>query len=209
MSFPVKICGITRIEDALHAERLGAFAVGFIFFRKSPRYIDPEAAGRVSRALGPRIARIGVFVDEEPDEVRRIASVVALTSVQLHGDEPPEYLRKLSGTEVIKAFRVGRDFEPGHLSRYPAGWFLLDTFVPGVGGGTGKTFDWSLARPCREYGRVILAGGLHAGNLREAVQIAAPWGVDVSSGVEVSPGVKDHEKMDALFQALEKNSEHL
>lgn len=209
MAFPVKICGITRDGDALLAERLGAFAVGFIFYPKSPRYIAPAAAGEISRVLGRGIERVGVFVDESPDTVRETVSSARLTAVQLHGGESPEYARELRGVKVIRAFRVGDGFDPGVLRGYPADFFLLDTGVKGSHGGTGKTFDWTLARPCGVHGKVILAGGLTAGNLREAVETAHPWGVDISSGVESAPGVKDAEKMTAVFQVMRSISENV
>jgi len=207
MPFPIKICGITRREDALLAERMGAFAAGFVFYPKSPRYIAPEAAGKITRALDGPILRVGVFVDAPPETVRDAVSFAGLDTVQFHGDESPEYVKEFGDMTVIKSFRVGEDFDPARLRLYPADFFLLDAFVPGERGGTGKPFDWSRAIPCREHGRILLAGGIHAGNAREAVCIAAPWGIDVSSGVESAPGIKDAEKMKALFQAMGRESE--
>ena len=204
MSVLVKICGITRAGDALLAEQLGAFAVGFVFFRGSSRFIEPEAAGDISRRLGPRIERIGVFVDEDPRVVRAAVRIAGLTAVQLHGSESPLYIRALDGITVIKAFHVGGDFEPRVLADWPRGRFLLDTAVKGLHGGTGHAFDWQLAAPCRPFGDIIIAGGLTAGNVREAVGIAEPWGVDVSGGVESSPGIKDETKLRAFFDALRR-----
>jgi phosphoribosylanthranilate isomerase len=207
--FPIKICGITRGEDALLAGELGAFAVGFIFYPKSPRYIAPETAGEISRRLGKSMLRVGVFVDAPIETVREIISTAGLSAVQLHGSESPEYAGMLRGILVIKAFRVGENFDHRVLRSYRADFFLLDTLVPGNHGGTGKSFDWSRALPCREHGKIILAGGLHAGNVREAVRVALPWGIDVSSGVESAPGKKDAAKMNALFQVMEKDIEKL
>ena len=204
MSFPVKICGVTRLEDALLARDLGAFAVGFIFYRKSPRYIEPESAGEISRALGQGIQRVGVFVDEAVEVVEETISRAGLSVVQLHGEENGEYIRKLSGVIIIKAFRVGDGFDTEILRGYPADFILLDTLTAGNRGGTGKSFDWALAAPCQTYGNIILAGGLNEYNIAEAVRTAHPWGVDISSGVENSPGVKDSGKMRRLFQSIEQ-----
>lgn len=188
----VKICGITREGDARTAEDLGADAVGFVFHPGSPRYIDPDAAGAVSRALGPFIARVGVFVDTPPEEMLRIARTAGLTAVQLHGAEPPEVIDALGGIPVIKAFRVGAGFDPPMVESWRANAYLFDTLVVGdVHGGTGRTFDWGLLDGAGEGRRYILAGGLTPENVAEAVRRVGPWGVDVSSGVERSPGIKD------------------
>ena len=203
MNVSIKICGITRREDALEAERLGAFAVGFVFYPGSRRFIDPCQAGYISRSLSSSIEKVGVFVDEEPEVIRETVRKASLTVVQLHGSEGPSFLQALEGIRIIKAFRVGEDFRSGILAGYQADYFLLDTCVEGAHGGTGKTFDWTAALPCREHGKIILAGGLHAGNVQEALRIARPWGVDVSGGVEEAPGIKDHEKMRAFFRAID------
>ncbi|MFC1692930.1 phosphoribosylanthranilate isomerase [Candidatus Latescibacterota bacterium] len=204
MKLNVKICGFTHEEDALLAEDLGASAIGFVFFQKSPRYITPEDAGKISDKLGPFIARVGVFVDEKPDTVKKTVKTARLTAVQLHGTENTEYIDLLEGIPVIKAFRVGNDFEPRDLERYKnVNTFLLDTYVKNHYGGTGITFDWSKANKCNKYGRIIIAGGLNESNATQAVECVHPWGIDVSSGVEKSPGLKDPEKMKALFRSLE------
>ncbi|MHB9028896.1 MAG: phosphoribosylanthranilate isomerase, partial [Candidatus Latescibacterota bacterium] len=158
---------------------------------------------------GKSILRVGVFVDEPIETVREVISTAGLSAVQFHGSECPEYVREVEGVTIIKAFRVGEDFDPGVLRSFRADFFLLDTFVPGSRGGTGKTFDWSRAFSCREHGKIILAGGLHAGNVREAVRIAAPWGMDISSGVESAPGIKDARKMKALFHVMGRDIEKL
>ncbi|MBT4485747.1 MAG: phosphoribosylanthranilate isomerase [Candidatus Latescibacteria bacterium] len=204
MNIAVKICGITRAGDALLAEEMGARAIGFVFFKDSPRYIIPEKAGEISGNLGPFTARVGVFVDEEPDTVISTARTARLTAVQLHGSESREYIGSLKGLNVIKAFRIGNDFDPGILKQFNAGAFLLDAYSSDAYGGTGKTFDWRIARKCSEYGRIIIAGGLNASNINEAVRIARPWGVDVSSGIESSPGIKDSEKMRSFFHSVAK-----
>ncbi|MBA7572683.1 N-(5'-phosphoribosyl)anthranilate isomerase [subsurface metagenome] len=204
MSIRVKICGITRPEDALFAEKAGASAVGFIFYPKSPRYIDPESVKEISGKLGPFISRIGVFVNEDPDEILHIFKTARLSAVQLHGSEKQEFIEKLNGIPVIKAFRVGKIFDCDELSRYDANAYLLDTYDPDSMGGTGKTFDWEIARRCGSLGKVILAGGLNESNISEAINSARPWAVDVSSGVESEPGIKDIRKIRALFQAVKE-----
>ena len=204
MNIRVKICGITRPEDALYAEELGASAIGFVFFCKSPRYIAPEKAGEISRKLGPFIARVGVFVDEDHGTVRNIVKTARLTAVQLHGSESPEYIDSLKGISIIKAFRVGLDWDGEELKRYDVSAFLLDTYASNMYGGTGFAFDWKKAFQYRNYGRIILAGGLNASNIHEALFTARPWGVDVSSGVETSPGIKDPEKMRAFLNEIKK-----
>jgi len=195
----IKVCGITRLEDALYAEKLGASAVGFVFFRKSPRYINPEQARTISGNLGPFIARVGVFVDEDPVIVHNIARTAHLTVLQFHGAESPDYINAFKGFGIVKGLRVGDNFNPKILSMYKKNTILLDTLIPDNYGGTGKTFDWEKALLCRNDYRIILAGGLNPSNVQEALRIAKPWGVDVSSGVELRPGIKDHEKMKAFF----------
>lgn len=203
---PVKICGITRREDAFLAESLGASAIGYVFYPKSKRYLSSEDAGSISSALGPFIGKVGVFVDETPETVVSIVHKAGLTAVQLHGAETQEYIDALGGIPVIKAFRVDEDFESGILETYTTPQaFLLDTAGTGGNyGGTGKTFDWSKAEPCRKYGRIILAGGLNTENISQAIETVRPWAVDVSSGVEISHGVKDREKMTAFMDAVRK-----
>lgn len=204
MDVTIKICGITRAEDALYAEELGASAVGFIFYPPSPRSISPADAGVISNALGPFIARVGVFVDENPDSVNEAVKTAGLTAVQLHGEESPEYIRKIRGAKIIKAFRIGADFDPEELGRYTVNAYLLDTYDKSGHGGTGKIFDWERAVPCMRYGKIILAGGLDADNITSAVRAVTPWGVDISSGVERKPGEKDHEKMKRFFDAIKR-----
>jgi phosphoribosylanthranilate isomerase len=209
MHISIKICGITRLEDALEAERLGAFAVGFVFYPGSRRFIDPDSAGEISRRLGASIQRVGVFVDERPETIRDTVRRAGLTMVQLHGSESPQFLHGLEGIRIVKAFKVGDGFDPGVMRDYRADYFLLDTFVEGSHGGTGRTFDWNIARSCAGRGKIILAGGLDSGNVARAAAIAQPWGVDVSGGVEGSPGVKDREKMREFFREAGKAGENV
>lgn len=202
MNTPVKICGIKKTEDALLAESLGAAAIGFVFYKKSERYIEPADARRISEALGPFVARIGVFVDEDPTVIRRTAELVPLTAIQLHGGETYDYVARLHEIPVIKAFRVGQGFEAVEMAKYTVSAYLFDTEVGDAYGGTGKAFDWRLTRDFHRYWRIILAGGLTPDNVREAIDIVKPWAVDVSSGVEARPGVKDHDKMRRFIEAV-------
>ena len=199
----VKICGITNLEDALLAADLGAQALGFIFYSKSPRSIKPEAARDIISSLPPLVLSIGVFVDEEAGVVREVAQTVGLDWVQLHGKESPDYCRTL-GRRVIKGFRVQDESSLAVLPDYrdAVQALLLDTYRPGTPGGTGETFDWELARRAQDYGPIILAGGLTAANISQAITVAQPAAVDVASGVEAGPGVKDPEKLRAFFAAV-------
>lgn len=203
----VKICGITNLEDARLAADLGAQALGFIFYPKSPRSIEPDAACDIIKSLPPLVLSVGVFVDEEAEFVRDVAAGVGLDWIQLHGQESPEYCRAL-GRRVIKAFRI-RDHScltalPSYRDASQA--FLLDAYRPGTPGGTGETFDWEVARQARKYGPVILAGGLTADNVAQAIRIAQPAAVDVASGVEAAPGKKDPKRLKEFFEAIRTSS---
>ncbi len=185
------------------AADLGAHALGFIFYPKSPRSVAPDAARDIIRALPPFVLTVGVFVDEEAGVVRDIASQAGLDWVQVHGRERPDYCKSL-GRRVIKGFRVkGQDiFEKLQQYQGAVQAFLLDAYKPGHPGGTGETFDWDLARRAAQYGPIILAGGLTANNLAEAIRIAQPAAVDVASGVEATPGRKDPKRLRAFFEAI-------
>lgn len=199
----VKVCGITNLEDAQLAAALGAVALGFIFYRKSPRAIEPEAASQIIRQLPPFVLSVGVFVNEEAGWVREVAERVRLDWLQLHGEEPPEYCRSL-GRNVLKAIRVHDQASLAQLRPYRGivRAFLLDTYTAGQQGGTGQTFDWTLARAASSLGPIVLAGGLRPENVAAAIQAAAPQAVDVASGVEAAPGKKDPERLRAFFQAV-------
>jgi phosphoribosylanthranilate isomerase len=189
----VKICGITNIEDALAAVEFGADALGFVFYKGSPRYIPPDGARGIIQRLPPFITTVGVFVDENPDEVERVLRYASIDVAQLHGHEPPEAC--MTGRRVIKAIRVKElsDLEP--LRHYHVSAFLLDTYTPEYLGGTGQIFNWDIALDAKQFGRIILAGGLTVDNIERAVRWVRPYGVDVSSGVEEEKGKKDHRKM--------------
>lgn len=200
----VKICGITGLDAARAAVDAGADALGFNFWRPGRRYVSPERTGEIVAALpdaGKAVWKVGVFVDEEPAVVLEIARRAGLSALQLHGTESPEYLEALGPYRKVKAFRVGDGFAPDSLARYRADAFLLD----GVGstpGGTGAAFNWQLAVAAKQFGRIILAGGLTPENVGEAVRRVAPWGVDVASGVESEPGKKDPERVRQFIRAV-------
>ncbi|MBI3933128.1 MAG: phosphoribosylanthranilate isomerase [Acidobacteria bacterium] len=188
----VKICGLRRAEDVAVAVAAGADALGFNFWKASPRYVSPQDAARLVPNVPPSVLTVGVFVDEEPERVLAIAEETGIMALQLHGSESPEYLDQLGAYLKIKTIKVGEGFQPQELSRYAsASLFLVEGLVAGMVGGTGRTFDWSLAEKAKEYGKIILAGGLTPENVAEAVRRVRPWGVDVASGVESEPGRKD------------------
>ena len=193
----VKVCGITNLEDALAALGAGAEMLGFNFYARSPRYVTPAAARRVVERLPEGVECVGVFVNESaPEEVARIAREAGVGAVQLHGDETPEFCRGLAGLTTIKALRVGPGYGPEAAAAYPTDAVLLDAYVAGEWGGTGRTFDWALARRTREaVPKLFLAGGLNPDNVAEAVAAVRPYAVDVCSGVETSPGRKSERLM--------------
>lgn len=198
----VKICGITNIEDAMAAVEAGADALGFIFYPGSRRYITPEAAGAIVSALPPFVSPVGVFVDETADAVLAAAHTSGLWSVQLHGKESAEFcaIIKAAGVRVIKAARVSGEADILALRGYDVSACLLDAYVPDCPGGTGTTCDWALALEAKKHGPVILAGGLTPENVALAIGTVRPYAVDVSSGVESSPGRKDHDKVRAFIK---------
>jgi phosphoribosylanthranilate isomerase len=198
----IKICGITNAEDAIAAADLGADAIGFVF-APSPRQISPDKAREIIMALPPLVQTVGVFVDEDPEKVASTAALCHLDLLQFHGKESASYCRGF-GQRVIKAVQVqGPDGLEG-CSEYSGvvDAFLLDTYVPGQKGGTGLTFDWNLALEAKRFGRIILAGGLNPDNVAAAITAVKPYAVDASSGLELKPGVKDHEKMARFIQRV-------
>jgi phosphoribosylanthranilate isomerase len=192
VSARVKICGITRLEDALAAAQAGADALGFNFWPKSKRYLEPRAAAEIIALLPPFVATVGVFVDPTRDEALRAAEASGVQWLQLHGDESPEFCAALP-LPVLKAVRVRHRASLDALDEYDVAGFLLDADSTGYGG-SGATFDWDLAAEAARRAPIVLAGGLRPENVADAVRKVRPWGVDVASGVESAPGVKDHEK---------------
>ena len=197
----VKICGITRVEDATIAVSLGATAVGFIFWPGSARRIAPADAAAIGAALPPEVWKVGVFVDAPADDIRRVIEAARLTAVQLHGGETPADAAALN-TRVIKAIALEHVGTPEVLDEWRGVPVLLDADDPVRKGGTGRTIDWRRAAEMAARHDIILAGGLRPGNVAEAIACVRPAGIDISSGVEVSPGVKDHDKLRSLFEAL-------
>jgi len=190
----LKVCGITNQADASAAIDAGASAIGFNFYRKSPRYIDAEAASAIST---PGALRVGVFVNEAPSAIGEIARLAALDVAQLHGDEAVADFPQ--GLAVWKAARVSAGFDLSQYAGTPAQAILLDGPAAELYGGAGVTFDWTLARNSRL--RIIVAGGLDASNVARAIALSDPWGIDSCSRIEASPGIKDHKKMTAFLQA--------
>ena len=192
MRTKVKICGITRLADALAAVEAGADALGFMFFAGSKRHIVAAAAAKIIHALPPFIARVGVFVNADAGTVRATVAECGLDTLQFHGEETPEFCRQFAPLKVVKAFRIQNAASLEPLPGYDVDAWLLDSYVAGTRGGTGEKFNWDLACQAKELGRpVILAGGLTPENIADAVQQVWPFGVDVSSGVETAPGQKD------------------
>ncbi|MCF6155311.1 MAG: phosphoribosylanthranilate isomerase [Candidatus Brocadia sp.] len=186
----VKICGITNSEDALAAIEFGADALGFVF-AKSPRQVTKEQARDIIEKLPPFVSPVGVFVDEKIDKIKGVCNFCNIHTVQLHGNEDPLYLNDLKGYKIIKAFRIREEDDLKLLANYKPHAFLLDSYVKGFMGGTGVPFKWEIAGQAHKYGTIILSGGLTHENVREAIHMVKPYAVDVSSGVESSPGKKD------------------
>jgi phosphoribosylanthranilate isomerase len=200
MQVKVKICGITNFDDAMAAVESGADALGFVFFKESPRYISYTNAASIINKLPSFLTTVGVFVSERPEHIENIITMTGIDVVQLHGEEPPEkciFMRR-----VIKAIRVETLESLDSLINYReiVSAFLLDTFTHGLFGGTGKIFNWDIAIEAKQFGRIILAGGLTPDNVTEAVRRVSPYGVDVSSGVEFERGRKDHKKMQLFIE---------
>ena len=206
----VKVCGITRLEDALLAVELGASALGFNFYQPSPRYIAPAAARDIIQRLPPFVEAVGVYANErEMDHVTAIADEAGVGAVQLHGPQFPDSAREPAGHPLIRAVAVGEDFKAEMLATLRAKAFLLDAFHPRLNGGTGRAFDWQLAREANRYGTIILAGGLNPGNVARAIQEVRPFAVDVASGVESAPGQKDPALLRAFFAAVQEADRNL
>jgi phosphoribosylanthranilate isomerase len=201
MRVRVKLCGVTRLEDALRAADLGVDAVGFNFVADSPRRVSPERAREIGAALPAFVTRVGVFADARPPSMEAAARTAGVHWLQLHGDESPETCATLA-LPWYKAHRVGPAFRPEDVARYGTRTFLLDACVPGLRGGTGRAFDWSVARRAAAYGTVILAGGLGPENVAEAIAEARPYAVDVNSGIESSPGIKDARRLQIFLRRV-------
>ena len=202
----VKICGITRPEDAELAASLGAWAIGFILWPQSKRVADPAIAAGIARTMRRRVELVGVFVNPTLDDVVHANEAIGFTHVQLHGDEGPAFctaVAERTGARVIKALRIGSGADIRAAARYHTDFHLLDAAAGAAYGGTGRTWDWSLLAQRHSSVPMILSGGLDPGNVAEAVAAARPWAVDVASGVESAPGVKDPAKVEAFIAAAQ------
>ena len=201
MSVTVKICGITSEADALAAAEAGVDAIGLMFYEGSPRHVTLEQAKAISAALPPHVMRVGVFVNAEEAFVHQALTECMLNILQFHGDETPEECSRYP-VMTLKAFRVQGEGTLAQLEAYPSAGYLLDAYVKDALGGTGATFNWDLAVRAQEFGKpIFLAGGLTPENVAEAVRKVQPFGVDVSSGVEIEPGRKDAEQMRTFVAA--------
>jgi len=200
----LKVCGITSHDDAMKAVEAGAVYLGFNFYPPSPRYISPELARGIVDLLPEGVIPVGIFVNEpHPDEVSRIMERGGMRLAQLHGDEDPEYCRAVGAERVIRAFRAASGFQIRQAMEYAVDAVLLDAYDPRLYGGTGKTVDWVMAASLAREVRLFLAGGLSPDNIQEAIRAVHPWAVDLNSGVESAPGVKDATKLRLLRQRLD------
>jgi phosphoribosylanthranilate isomerase len=202
----VKICGITNSADAMAAIDAGANLIGFNFYEKSPRHITPAEAAKIRAQLPQRVKAVGIFVNPRSADVMALRKSLKLDAVQLHGDESPDVVADIAAAApVIKAFRVEPEFPLAILDEYPGAFaFLFDAAHTGQYGGTGRTTDWDAARRAALSHRIILAGGLKVENVAAAVRIVRPYGIDVASGVESSPGKKDHERLREFIQEVRR-----
>jgi phosphoribosylanthranilate isomerase len=206
----VKVCGITSYEDALMAVDQGVDALGFNFYRQSPRYISPQDAHKIIARLPPLTVVVGLFVNEpQPEDAAEIARVAGVQVMQLHGDEDPDYCRRVSDWPLIKAVRIGPGRMESNLEQYPVQAFLLDSKDDRLFGGTGQSFDWSRALEVKKDRPIILAGGLRPDNVYKAIRTVMPYAVDVCSGVESAPGKKDKRKLEEFMNEVRNVSDSL
>ncbi len=197
----VKICGITRREDAEAASNEGATAIGFIFVRSSPRYIDPDAARDIIRTLPPFVTPVGVLANSSRSEALALVANTGVRCLQLHEQQRPEEFGDFP-VPYYKVIRVSPEFRIDLLKAFQGTTFMLDTFAEGKLGGSGKSFDWKVALQAKKYGRIILSGGINPENVGDAIRRVSPYAVDVSSGVEKTAGKKDENKIRLLFKAI-------
>ena len=199
---PVKICGITNKEDALCAAKLGATALGFIFYPASPRYVKPEDARKIISYLPDELVKVGVFVNEKADEIKRVMEYCGLDMIQLHGDESPEFCREFTASQIIKAVELKNDDDLNNALNYDVAALLVDSRQAGLYGGTGRKSNWELACRIKNKKPLILSGGLNEKNIAEALRTVVPAALDINSGVESEPGKKDHAKLARIFDII-------
>jgi phosphoribosylanthranilate isomerase len=204
---PLKICGMTNLEDAVHAVEAGANAVGFIFYQKSPRYVSPELVKTIIRKLPRGAATVGVFVNHEAEKIKETLAYCGLDFIQLHGDETPEFCCRFPSDRLIKAVSLQQETDIAALKDYPVRAILVDSRDAERYGGTGKISNWKLAEAIKKIHPLILSGGLNAGNIQQAIETVAPDALDINSGVESSPGKKDSGKIKELIEIIKKREE--
>ncbi len=203
----VKICGITNLEDALKIAELKPDALGFVFYRKSPRYIKPERAKEIIKQIPKFIKKVGVFVNDKEQNIKRIAKDLKLDMLQFHGNESPEFCEKFRDYKIIKAFRVKEKIDFKDMLHYKTSAYLFDTFVKSKIGGTGRKFNWALVRHLGGFHKpIFLSGGLKAQNVKEAIRKVRPDWVDVSTSVEIKPGKKDYNKVKEFIEVVKKTA---
>jgi phosphoribosylanthranilate isomerase len=201
----VKICGITNIEDAIASVAAGCDALGFVFYRKSPRYISPQNAKKIIRLLPKNILKVGIFVNAKEKNIRNIARECKLNTLQFHGNESTEFCKKFKNYKIIKTFRVKEKIDLKNIKRYGVFVWLFDTFIKSKIGGTGKKFNWKLLRRLEGIKKpIFLSGGLNERNVAEAIKYVHPDWVDVSSSIEIKPGKKDYKKVKKFIEAVRK-----
>ena len=198
----IKICGITNEEDALHAAGCGAAALGFIFYPPSPRYVKPEDARKIISVLSDKLVKIGVFVNEKVDEIKRVMEYCGLDMIQLHGDESPEYCLDFQASRIIKAVELTNEDDLNIAFDYDVAALLVDSRHAGLYGGTGKKANWDLAYRIKKNKPLILSGGLNEENIVQAIKNVAPHALDINSGVESKPGKKNHAKLARIFDII-------
>ncbi len=203
----VKICGITREEDAIAAVEAGADALGFIFSPRSVRVASVEVVKRIVAQVPPFVTPVGVFVNSGVEEIEAIVNETGLRAVQLHGNETSDFVRAISCPHVIKVFRPGPEFRDSEFEGFRGSTLLIDRYAPGIYGGTGELSDWNVALRAKAFGRVILSGGLTPTNVNNAIKTVHPYAVDVSSGVEKSPGIKDEELMVRFIDVVRQSDD--
>ncbi len=198
----VKICGITNNEDAQKAVYYGAWSVGFVFYKKSPRYVSPSKARKIIEALPPFITPVGVFVDQSEKAVKDVCHFTRIKTVQFHGEERPLYCKRFSAFKIIKAFRVSTFIDIKNVSKYKVDAYLFDAYSEIDKGGTGQAFDWDILNHYKFERPVILSGGLKSENVNQALSIFSPYAVDLCSGLEKSPGIKSPKLIRDFFHSL-------
>ncbi len=197
-----KICGITQLDDALCAIDCGACALGFNFYEKSQRYIEPKKAESIIKKVPPFVSLVGLFVNEQTEIIKRIVSQTGVDTIQLHGDESTDICQELEKLKIIKAFRIKSESDLTQLKKYNVMAYLLDSYHPKLYGGTGIPFEWNFLDGLNISKPIIIAGGLKPENIDVLLNAIVPYGIDVCSGVEISPGIKDHKLMKLLFDKI-------